>query len=239
MLLGSTMVLRRKFDPADCLETVEKYKCDALIVIPVMMQRILKLPEEERSGDYSSLRVVAASGFGAARRPRHQVDGHLRREPLQHLRLDRGRVGDDRPAQGHARGRGHGRQGAVQHRGPDLRRGRQPRQGRRVRPHLRRQHDALRRLHRRRGRDQGHDRRPDVRRRHRPARRGGPALHRGPRRRDDRLRRGERLPQGGRGLPREARERPGRGGRSASRTTTTACGCVRSWSRTATSTRTR
>jgi acyl-CoA synthetase (AMP-forming)/AMP-acid ligase II len=62
MLLGSKMVLRRKFDPADSLETVEKYKCDAMIVIPVMMQRILKLPEEERSGDYSSLKVVAASG---------------------------------------------------------------------------------------------------------------------------------------------------------------------------------
>jgi len=62
MLLGSKMVLRRKFDPADALETVEKYKCVAMIVIPVMMQRILKLSEEERSGDYSSLRVVAASG---------------------------------------------------------------------------------------------------------------------------------------------------------------------------------
>ncbi len=62
MLLGSKMVLRRKFDPADALKTVEKYKCDAMIVIPVMMQRILKLREEERSGDYSSLRVVAASG---------------------------------------------------------------------------------------------------------------------------------------------------------------------------------
>ena len=62
MLLGSTLVLRRKFDPADCLETIEKYDVDALIVIPVMMQRILKLPEDERSGDYSRLRVVAASG---------------------------------------------------------------------------------------------------------------------------------------------------------------------------------
>ena len=62
MLLGSKMVLRRKFDPADSLETVEKYQCDSMIVIPVMMQRILKLSEEERSGDYSSLRVVAASG---------------------------------------------------------------------------------------------------------------------------------------------------------------------------------
>jgi fatty-acyl-CoA synthase len=62
MLLGSTVVLRRKFDPADCLETLEKHQCDALVVIPVMLQRIMKLPEAERSGDYSRLRVVAASG---------------------------------------------------------------------------------------------------------------------------------------------------------------------------------
>src|SRR6478609_8730132 len=62
MLLGSTIVLRRKFDPKDCLETIQEYDCDALIVIPVMMQRIMKLSEEERSGDFSKLKVVAASG---------------------------------------------------------------------------------------------------------------------------------------------------------------------------------
>ncbi len=62
MLLGSKIVLRRKFDPADCLETLERHRCDALIVIPVMMQRIMKLSPQERSGDYSGLRIVAASG---------------------------------------------------------------------------------------------------------------------------------------------------------------------------------
>ena len=62
MLLGSKIVLRRKFDPADCLETIQKYDADSLIVIPVMMQRIMKLSEDERSGDWSRLRVVAASG---------------------------------------------------------------------------------------------------------------------------------------------------------------------------------
>ncbi len=62
MLLGSRLVLRRRFDPADCLATIKKYDVDGLIVIPVMMQRILKLSEEERSGDFSHLRVVAASG---------------------------------------------------------------------------------------------------------------------------------------------------------------------------------
>ena len=62
MLLGSTMVLRRAFDPADCLETIQEYDVDALIVIPVMMQRIMKLDERQRKGDWSKLKVVAASG---------------------------------------------------------------------------------------------------------------------------------------------------------------------------------
>ncbi len=62
MLLGSTIVLRRKFDPADCLETIQEHDVDALIVIPVMMQRIMKLSEKQREGDWSKLKVVAASG---------------------------------------------------------------------------------------------------------------------------------------------------------------------------------
>jgi acyl-CoA synthetase (AMP-forming)/AMP-acid ligase II len=62
MLLGSKIVLRRKFDPKDCLATIQENDVDALIVIPVMMQRIMKLSEDERSGDWSNLRVVAASG---------------------------------------------------------------------------------------------------------------------------------------------------------------------------------
>ncbi len=62
MLLESTLVLRRKFDPEGCLKAVDDHDCDGLIVIPVMMQRMLKLPEDERGGDYSQLRVVAASG---------------------------------------------------------------------------------------------------------------------------------------------------------------------------------
>ena len=62
MLLGSTLVLTRKFDPAGSLKTLQQHDCDAMVVIPVMMQRIMKLPEEDRSGDFSGLRVVAASG---------------------------------------------------------------------------------------------------------------------------------------------------------------------------------
>jgi acyl-CoA synthetase (AMP-forming)/AMP-acid ligase II len=63
LILGTTYVLRRKFDPAACLDAVARYRCDSLVVVPVMMQRILELPEETRARyDVSSLEVVAASG---------------------------------------------------------------------------------------------------------------------------------------------------------------------------------
>ena len=63
MLLGATDVLTRKFDPEHCLETIERTGAEALIVVPVMMQRILELPPKtRRKYDTSSLRVVAASG---------------------------------------------------------------------------------------------------------------------------------------------------------------------------------
>jgi acyl-CoA synthetase (AMP-forming)/AMP-acid ligase II len=63
LILGSTYVLRRKFDPEECLATVARYRCDSLVVVPVMMQRILELPAGALARyDLSSLKVVAASG---------------------------------------------------------------------------------------------------------------------------------------------------------------------------------
>jgi acyl-CoA synthetase (AMP-forming)/AMP-acid ligase II len=63
MLLGSTVVLRRKFDPEECLKAVTEEDCDSLVVIPVMLQRILQLPQETLdSYDLSRVKVVAASG---------------------------------------------------------------------------------------------------------------------------------------------------------------------------------
>jgi acyl-CoA synthetase (AMP-forming)/AMP-acid ligase II len=63
MLLGSTLVLRRRFDPEGCLTTVTEEGCDSLVVIPVMLQRILALPKETlASYDLSRVQVVAASG---------------------------------------------------------------------------------------------------------------------------------------------------------------------------------
>jgi acyl-CoA synthetase (AMP-forming)/AMP-acid ligase II/uncharacterized membrane protein len=63
LILGSTYVLRRKFEPEACLAEVAGNRCDSLVVVPVMMQRIMELPEETRAKyDLSSLKVVAASG---------------------------------------------------------------------------------------------------------------------------------------------------------------------------------
>ncbi|MEA2250335.1 MAG: hypothetical protein QOG70_577 [Solirubrobacteraceae bacterium] len=63
MGLGSTMVLRRRFDPEDTLSTVAQHECTALVVVPVMLQRILELPPETIDRyDLGALRVIAASG---------------------------------------------------------------------------------------------------------------------------------------------------------------------------------
>jgi acyl-CoA synthetase (AMP-forming)/AMP-acid ligase II len=63
MLLGTTVVLRRRFDPEECLSVTQRYGCESLAVIPVLLQRIMELPRKVRSG-YSlhSVKVVAASG---------------------------------------------------------------------------------------------------------------------------------------------------------------------------------
>ena len=63
MALGSTLSLRCRFDPEDTLRAIAESRASALVVVPVMLQRILALPEDVTSRyDTSSLRVVAASG---------------------------------------------------------------------------------------------------------------------------------------------------------------------------------
>jgi fatty-acyl-CoA synthase len=63
LLLSSTYVLRRRFDPEATLALVEKHRATTLPVVPVMIQRILDLPEETRRAyDVSSLKAVPASG---------------------------------------------------------------------------------------------------------------------------------------------------------------------------------
>src|SRR5436305_8629616 len=49
MALGSTFVLRRRFDPEQCLADIERHSCEVLVVVPVMLQGILELPDEVRA----------------------------------------------------------------------------------------------------------------------------------------------------------------------------------------------
>jgi acyl-CoA synthetase (AMP-forming)/AMP-acid ligase II len=63
MSLSSTLVLNRRFDPEETLSLTARHEATALIVVPVMMQRILELPDEVlRRYDLSAVRVVAVSG---------------------------------------------------------------------------------------------------------------------------------------------------------------------------------
>ena len=58
LVLGATLVLRRKFDPTQVLADVRDRGCGALFIVPVMLQRILELTDR----DVPSLRVIASSG---------------------------------------------------------------------------------------------------------------------------------------------------------------------------------
>ncbi|WP_020522589.1 AMP-binding protein [Catelliglobosispora koreensis] len=54
----ATIVLQRKFDPASCVSVLERFKCDSLFAVPVMVQRLME------SGLVPSVKpsIVAVSG---------------------------------------------------------------------------------------------------------------------------------------------------------------------------------
>jgi len=63
MSLSSTVVLRRRFEPEAILSLAARHECSALVVVPVMLQRLLDLDDEVlRRYDLSKLRVVPVSG---------------------------------------------------------------------------------------------------------------------------------------------------------------------------------
>ncbi len=60
---ASTLVLRRRFDPEETLRAVQEHRTQVLAAVPVMIQRILQLPDEMLSTyDLSSLRITSLSG---------------------------------------------------------------------------------------------------------------------------------------------------------------------------------
>ena len=63
MVLGSTLVLRREFDPFKTLTSVATHQSSAMIVVPIMLRRILDLgPEALAEHDLSVLRIVFVGG---------------------------------------------------------------------------------------------------------------------------------------------------------------------------------
>ena len=61
--LGSTLVVHRRFEPEQTLESVERHRATAMVMVPVMLQRTLELGEDKiREHDLSSLRIIFLSG---------------------------------------------------------------------------------------------------------------------------------------------------------------------------------
>jgi fatty-acyl-CoA synthase len=72
-ILGTSYVLTRRFDPEATLRAIAEHRCTSLAVVPIMMQRMLALPDDvKRKYDLSSLRITAASGSA--------LPGHLATE---------------------------------------------------------------------------------------------------------------------------------------------------------------
>ena len=62
LALGETVVCRRKFDPASVIADINRFNVNSLVVVPVMLSRILELPDEERRVASGSLKIIALSG---------------------------------------------------------------------------------------------------------------------------------------------------------------------------------
>ncbi|WP_435592713.1 acyl-CoA synthetase [Nocardia sp. bgisy118] len=60
---GSTLVIRRRFDPRAVLDSLHRHRATALITVPVMLQRLVDLGPEARAGhDFSRLRIIFVAG---------------------------------------------------------------------------------------------------------------------------------------------------------------------------------
>jgi fatty-acyl-CoA synthase len=61
--LGSTVVMRRRFDPEAALTAVAEHRCSAISLVPAMLNRLLSLGADRiGSIDLTALRIIASSG---------------------------------------------------------------------------------------------------------------------------------------------------------------------------------
>ena len=97
---GNTLVITRRFDPKFTLAALEHHRlrCPDHRAGPACRASWPSGEDEFGSHDLSALRVIAVSGSALAPGSGHAHDGPARRRRLQPLRLDRGRLRDDRHA---------------------------------------------------------------------------------------------------------------------------------------------
>ena len=63
LALGSTLILRARFQPIQTLDDIQTHRVVVFVAVPVMLQRILALPKRQlESYDTSSLRIVISGG---------------------------------------------------------------------------------------------------------------------------------------------------------------------------------
>jgi fatty-acyl-CoA synthase len=61
--LGSTLVMRRRFDPETTLDSIAEHHARAMVVVPVMLRRIVDLGDDAiKQRDLSRLRIIFVSG---------------------------------------------------------------------------------------------------------------------------------------------------------------------------------
>ncbi len=63
LFAGCRVVLMHRFDAARCLELIGEHRVDRMMMVPTMLQRIWRLPDEERArADVSSLEFILVGG---------------------------------------------------------------------------------------------------------------------------------------------------------------------------------
>jgi fatty-acyl-CoA synthase len=61
--LGSTIVIRRRFDPARTVDDVVRHRATGMVAVPVMLQRMVDLgPEAFEGKDLSALKIIMVAG---------------------------------------------------------------------------------------------------------------------------------------------------------------------------------
>src|SRR5581483_8512695 len=61
--LGSTLVVRRRFDPETTLDSLQEHEASAMVVVPVMLRRLLDVGEDKiKERELSGLRIIFVSG---------------------------------------------------------------------------------------------------------------------------------------------------------------------------------